>query len=143
MNFSALRQAVRDRAMSTPSTELVDSKEVYAHWRRSGRSPVHQEICIGVPSSSPVDPSRQKPGVGQMVTEDVLVGISFQLRAAEDREVDGDALLDLEQKVRNHLLINWSQTLRMTWTNSDRNAGPDGWLYSEIQFKAYHFDTLS
>lgn len=153
MSFSSrqLRQAVRDRiaALTLPSglpegwTALRDSKEVYPHWRRASRSPVHLEFCVGASSASPVDPSRQKPGIGQATREEMVVGLSVQLRPGSDAEVDGDALLSLERAIRDWLLISWSSDLRATWSSSERTAGPEGWLVSEIRLVCLYADSLS
>jgi hypothetical protein len=152
VSFSSrlLRQAVRDRvaALVLPSglpegwTALRDSKEVYPHWRRVLRSPVHLEFCIGAASSAP-EPMRQRTGVGGMTREEMVVGVSVQLRPGADAEVDGDALLDLERAIRDWLLISWSPSVRTLWSSSERTPGPEGWLYSEIRLVCLWTDSLS
>lgn len=148
---SAARQAIRDRVASVtlpaglPATwtALRDSKEVYPHWRRSSRSPVHLEFCVGATSAAPIDPTRQRPGPGCLVGEEIVVGLSVQLRPGADREVDGDALLLLERAIRDHLLSRWSSVYAITWRSSERSPGPDeAWLYSEIRAVCLYVDTL-
>ena len=152
LTSAGLRQAIRDRvaALTLPSglpstwTALRDSKEVYPHWRRASRSPIHLEFCVGAQSASPIDPSRQKPGTGTLAREEVVVGVSVRLRAGTDREIDGDALLEMERAIRDQLLVSWSADLRTLWQSSERSPGAsEEWLYSEIRLVCLYSDSLS
>lgn len=142
MESAELRQAVRDRILAL-ALDLTDSKEFWDHWRRAGRSPVHQEFCVGVPLSSPTQPARTKAGTGGLIQEDLSVGISYQLRPGQDRAVDGDALLELERQLRNGLIQVWSGDIRLEWQQSARTPGPDSWIYTEIRFIGYYYSSLS
>lgn len=152
LTSAGLRQAIRDRvaALALPSglpstwTGLRDSKEVYPHWRRATRSPIHLEFCVGAQSASPIDPSRQKPGAGTLAREEVVVGVSVRLRAGTDREIDGDALLEMERAIRDWLLVSWSSEMRATWSGSERSPGAsEEWLYSEVRLVCLYVDALS
>jgi len=141
MDSASFRDAVRDRVLAL-ALGISDSREWWDHWRRPGRSPVHKEFCVGIPLSSPLEPARFRAGVGGALQEDLSVGISYQLRAGEDRDTDGDALLTLERQLRDGLISNWSQEIRLRWQQSARTPGPDSWIYTEIRFTGYYFDDL-
>lgn len=145
LTIAEIRQRLANRVKGA-SPELRESVEPYEFFRAPGRSPIHLEYVVGIPSTKELGSNRQKTSEGTLSETDCRVLVSYQLRP-KDRLTSYDEMLAVEKNIRDRLLATdeiYPKDYVVRWVSSIRSAGPaDGWVYTESSFQIIHLLSLT
>lgn len=120
---------------------LRESGEVYEFIRGSAHSPLHLEYAVASVSTETMSDRGRPPSV--LARESMRVVLVYQL-ASKDRVLALTTLHQVEAAIRSALLAGvWSVDFTLPrWESTVRDAGLDGWIFSESAFSVHHALTV-
>jgi hypothetical protein len=132
----AIRTRIAARVL-TANADLRESVEVYPFIRQGGHSPIHLEVAIAIVESEAIGDRGRAPST--FTREAVRVLLAYQL-APKDRVTSLATLHQMEASIRSALLTGaWTIDFTLPrWETTTREAGLDGWVWSESAFSVYH-----
>ena len=132
----AIRARIAARVL-TASAGLRESAEVYEFLRQAGHSPVHLEFAVSIVASEAIGDRGRAPST--FTRESVRVLLAYQL-APKDRVTSLATLHQTEASIRSALLTGtWTTDFTLPrWETTTREAGLDGWVWSESSLSVYH-----
>jgi hypothetical protein len=131
-----IRSRIAARVL-TANAGLRESAEVYPFIRQGGHSPIHLEVAIAIVESEAIGDRGRSPST--FTREAVRVLLAYQL-APKDRVTSLATLHQMEASIRSALLTGaWTIDFSLPrWETTTREAGLDGWVWSESSFSVYH-----
>ncbi|HYF56290.1 MAG TPA: hypothetical protein VEA41_18695 [Salinarimonas sp.] len=136
--LATIRQRVAAAITSGASSwrESTDPWDTFGAGGGDGEGRMHLGFAVGIPADQQMG-DRQRRTLGGLSETRVMVRCLYNLGAL-DQLTDYDAALAAEQDVRNAVsAIQRGADLHLLYVEGDRSVA-DGWMTSNLTFKAIH-----